>query len=271
MISIKMKEHILSHLSAECPWRDTLYWYDTIVSTNTQAKALAKDGAPHGTVLVADRQTGGRGRLGRSFSSPAGMGVYLSVILRPSCTPEKLMHLTCAAGVAMCDAVQHASGIRPGIKWTNDLVYGKKKLGGILTELSINPDTGLTDYAIVGIGINCCQKPEDFPPEIQDMAASLLTVSGQGVQPACLAAKMIEALFAMDRMLLAEKTHIMNSYRADCITLGQEILLVRGDETACGTALDVDADGGLIVRFNDGTLKTVTSGEVSVRGMYGYL
>ena len=266
-----MKEQILSHLSAECPWRDTLYWYDTIGSTNTRAKELAKNGAPHGTVLVAGQQTGGRGRLGRSFSSPAGMGVYLSVILRPHCTPEKLMHLTCAAAVAMCNAVERSSGIRPGIKWTNDLVFCKKKLGGILTELSPDPATGGIGYAVVGIGINCCQRSADFPPEIQDMAASLSMVSGKAVQPACLAAAMIEELFAMDRTLLAEKAQIMNSYRESCITLGQDILLVRGDETARGTALDVDGDGGLIVRFQDGSIKTVTSGEVSVRGMYGYL
>ena len=92
-----MKEQILSILNAECPWRDTLHWYDTIDSTNTEAKRLAKDGAPHGTVLIAGLQTGGRGRMGRSFQSPDGQGVYLSVILRPHCEPVQLMHLTCAA------------------------------------------------------------------------------------------------------------------------------------------------------------------------------
>ena len=271
MTLIKMKEHILSHLSAECPWRDTLYWYDTISSTNTKAKELAQDGAPHGTVLVADHQTGGRGRLGRSFSSPAGMGVYLSVLLRPNCQPAALMHLTCAAAVAMCNAVEQAAGIRPKIKWTNDLVFNKKKLGGILTELSPNPDTGLVDYAIIGIGINCCQNPSDFPPEIGDMAASLSMVSGKEISRAYLAAAMIEKLVEMDRSLLPEKEKIMDRYKKDCITLGQDILLVRGEEKRYGTAIDLDAEGGLTVRFADGTVGTVTSGEVSVRGMYGYL
>ncbi len=266
-----MKESILSRLSAECPWRDTLYWYDTIDSTNTKAKELAKDGAPHGTVLIAGHQTGGRGRLGRSFSSPAGMGVYLSVILRPNCKPAQLMHLTCATAVAMCNAVEQAAGLRPGIKWTNDLVFNRKKLGGILTELSPDPNTGLVDYAIIGIGINCCQTKADFPPEIQDMAASLSMVSGQAVKPASLAAAMIEALVDMDRSLLSGKEEMMDCYRKDCITLGQDILLVQGDNTCYGTALDLDEAGGLIVRFADGSVKTVTSGEVSVRGMYGYL
>ena len=116
-------------MTTECPWRDTLYWYDTIDSTNTRAKEMAKEGAPEGTVLIAGNQTGGRGRLGRSFSSPEGMGVYLSAILQPDCKAEQLMHLTCAAGVAACKAVEKAGGIYPGIKWINDLVCGKEKVG----------------------------------------------------------------------------------------------------------------------------------------------
>lgn len=266
-----MKAEILQNLSAECPWRDTLHWYDAIDSTNNKAKELAREGAPHGTVLIADYQTGGRGRKGRSFSSPAGMGVYLSVILRPKCAPADLMHLTCAAAVAMCDAVEQAAGFRPGIKWTNDLVFGRQKLGGILTELSADPKTGLTDYAIIGIGINCRQKAADFPPELQKIAASLSMVSNRDLAPCRLAAAMIEALVQMDRSLLTEKARIMDQYRKDCMTLGRDIVLLRSDEKRYGTAIDLDEDGGLVVRFADDTVHTVTSGEVSVRGMYGYV
>ena len=266
-----MKEQISKHIPAECPWRDTLLWFDTVGSTNSEAKALARQGAPHGTVLVAGHQTGGRGRLGRSFLSPEGKGVYLSVLLRPNCPPDRLMHLTCAAAVAMCDAVFDAAGFRPGIKWTNDLVQDRKKLGGILTELSVSHETGLVEYAVVGVGINCTQQPGDFPPDIRDMAASLSAVSGRHVSPAALAGAMVQSLFEMDAALLTEKEVTMTRYRRDCITLGQDILLVRGEEKQYGTALDIDPDGGLIVRFPDGSLNTVASGEVSVRGMYGYL
>ena len=126
-----MKEKILSHLPPAHPWGQTLYYRDTIPSTNTEAKAMAAAGAPHGTVILADSQTAGRGRLGRSFCSPADSGIYMSVILRPACPPAALMHLTCAAGVAVCNAVETAVGIRPGIKWINDLVLRGKKLGGI--------------------------------------------------------------------------------------------------------------------------------------------
>ena len=266
-----MKEQILSQLSAECPWRDTLYWFDTIDSTNTQAKVLARQGAPHGTVLLASTQTGGRGRMGRSFSSPENMGVYLSVILRPNCPPAKLMHLTCAAGVAMCDAVEEAAGFTPGIKWINDLVHEKRKLGGILTELAVAPATGLTEYAIVGIGINCLQKAEDFPPEIRDMAASLSMFTERDLTCAAVACAMIEGLWHMDLGLFSEKAAIMSRYRDLCVTLGQPVCVHQNDTLRYGVATNLDDDGGLVVDFADGSRKTVNSGEVSVRGLYGYL
>ena len=265
-----MKERILKSLPTECPWRDTLYWYDTIDSTNARAKALARQGAPHGTVLIAGSQSAGRGRLGRSFHSPVGLGVYLSVILRPQCPPDQLMHLTCAAGVAMCDAVEAITGIRPGIKWINDLVLEQKKLGGILTELSIDPKTGSTEYAIVGIGINCRHRTEDFPPPLQSIATSL-ALAGQDVLLPELAAAMVMALCRMDAELMTRKADIMQQYRSDCVTLGKAISVHRGDTVKAGKALDVDSDGGLVVAYEDGTVSTVSSGEVSVRGLYSYI
>ena len=266
-----MKEQILHMLPAECPWRGTLHWFDTLDSTNTHARHLAQAGAPEGTVLIAGHQTAGRGRLGRSFQSPRGQGVYLSLLLRPGCSPEKLMHLTCAAAVAMCDAVSDAAGFRPGIKWTNDLVCNRRKLGGILTEMALEPKTGSVSYAVIGIGINCTQTPGDFPPELQGMASSLSAVAGRPVEPAALAAAMVSRLYQMNGMLLTGKDALLSRYRQDCVTLGQEIVLVRGEERQYGTALDIDGEGALIVRFRDGHIAPVTSGEVSVRGMYGYL
>ena len=265
-----MKKEILANISAECPWRDTLHWFDTIDSTNTQAKTLAANGAPHGTVLIAGSQSAGRGRMGRSFSSPGGMGVYLSVILRPDCAAGELMHLTCATAVAMCDAVQQVSGLRPGAKWINDLVVGARKLGGILTELSLVPGTNRVAYAIVGIGINCLQKQEDFPADLQTMAISLAQAAGAAISPAALAAAMVEALWAMDAGLLTQKDSIMTRYTDDCITLGQHIRVLRGNTDRTGTALSLTPDGSLLVRYDDGSTDTVCSGEVSIRGMYGY-
>ena len=266
-----MKNLILQHTKDSCLRQDSLLWFDSIDSTNTRAKELAVRGAAHGTVLIADHQTGGRGRRGRSFHSPAGSGIYMSIILRPNCGPQDLMHLTCAAAVALCDAVEQSCGLRPGIKWTNDLVVGKKKVAGILTELGISP-RGTLDYAIIGIGINCCQESSDFPREIRGIAGSLHSVTGQTIQRHKVAAAMIDALLAMDRKLLTGKEAIMNRYRDDCITLGQAVSVVKADGLARhGTALDLDSDGGLLVRFDDGITETVSSGEVSVRGMYGYI
>lgn len=231
---------------------------------------MAEKGAPHGTVLAAGQQTGGRGRLGRSFHSPAGKGIYLSVILRPECKPEALMHLTCAVAVAACDAIESVTGMRPGVKWINDLVCGKMKLGGILTELSLDAVTGTVRYAVVGIGINCTHEASDFPKELQCIATSLLTVTGKHFDPALLIAKLSEALMQMSDTLFTEKTATMEHYREACITVGQPIVLLRGDSKRYGLALGIEENGGLLVRFEDSTLEVVSSGEVSVRGMYGY-
>ena len=260
-----MNEQAIHYLPGEPPWQNHMYQYEVTDSTNTRAKELALEGAPHGTVVIADCQTGGRGRLGRSFHSPGGNGVYMSMIFRYPCAPEQLLHLTCAAAVAACDAVEAAVGFRPGIKWTNDLVSGSKKLAGILTELiSLSGET----VAIVGVGINCTQKTADFPPDIQSFAGSLSMISGQPVDRHKVALALIDALLRMD---LSCQEEMMAAYRRDCVTLGKDISLVRGDEVRHGHAMDIDDRGALVVRFADGHTEAVNSGEVSIRGMYGYI
>ena len=265
-----MKERILQSLSSEYPWKDHFHFFSELDSTNDRLKLMAKQGAPHGTVLIADHQTGGHGRMGRTFLSPEGVGIYFSILLRPACSPMELLHLTCAAAVAMCEAVENAVGFRPGIKWTNDLVHGKRNLGGILTELGLTPK-GMVDYAIIGIGINCCQRESDFAPEISNIAGSLAMVSGNSVDRAQVAAAMMEALWHMDARLFTEKNAMLDQYRSDCITVGQDISVLRGETVRHGKALSVDDEGALVVRYTDGTVEAVNSGEVSVRGMYGYI
>lgn len=265
-----LTEQILSLLPPGHPWGQHLIHMETVDSTNTFAKNLAQQGAPAGTVIIADTQTGGRGRLGRSFSSPEGLGLYFSLILRPHCQPGLLMHLTCAVGVAATQAVRSTSGIAPGIKWTNDLIVGQRKLGGILTELGIDSATGLVDYAIVGIGINCLQRQEDFPPELQQMATSL-ALSGGRADRAALAAELIVQLSALEQNLLTEKKALMASFARHCVTIGQEVSIVRADQIRHGKAVGIDEDGALLVDFPDGSHAAISSGEVSIRGMYGYL
>ena len=264
-----MKNTILSRLPASYPWRGNIHYFDTIDSTNTRAKQMAFEGAPHGTVLIADAQTGGRGRMGRSFHSPAGSGIYLSMILRPGCPAKELLHLTCAVAVATSDGIHAATGLRPKIKWTNDLVVGQKKLGGILTELSLG-NSGNVDYAVVGIGINCSQTVGDFPADIQSIATSVHLVTGKAIDRASVIVQILAALQKMSENL-QNPAATLSRYRQDCITIGKEISLVRGDEIRHGKALDVDETGALMVQFADGQIQAVQSGEVSIRGMYGYV
>ena len=265
-----MLENILSNLSPAYPWRDLIQYFPSVGSTNDLLRQLARRGAPHGTAVLTGHQDNGHGRMGRSFHSPEGMGLYMSMLLRPCCRPTDLMHLTCAAAVAMCDALEHSAGFRPGIKWTNDLVWNKKKLGGILTELGFASD-GTVDHIIIGIGINCLQSEEDFPQEIRPMAGSVSMAAGKTIFPTAVAASMLEALHRMDHRLLAEKAGILDQYRRDCITIGQAISILRCDDVQYGKALSVDDDGALVVSCSDGSVCTVNSGEVSIRGMYGYV
>jgi BirA family biotin operon repressor/biotin-[acetyl-CoA-carboxylase] ligase len=260
-----MKNTILSRAGPQYLWKDQLHYFDSIGSTNDHLRFLARSGAPHGTAVIAGHQTGGHGRRGRSFHSPEGVGVYLSILLRPQCAPGELMHLTCATAVAMCDAVENACGFRPGIKWTNDLVYHGKKLAGILTELSLNSKSGLVEYAIIGVGINCCQTEADFPPDLPFAGSLAMFAPSDSCR---VAAAMITALSEMD---LKQKEAILQRYRNDCITLGKDISLVRGDTVRHGHAVDIDSEGALLVRFADGSTEAVSSGEVSIRGMYGYV
>ena len=145
----------------------TLRCLARVDSTNDYVKRLAANGAPDGAVAVADEQTGGKGRRGRSFASPAGKGVYLSVLLRPDVAPRRLLPLTGFAAVAVCDAVERVARVRPRIKWTNDLVLGGKKLCGILTELSVEGESGALQYAVVGVGVNVAHT--DFAPELAEI------------------------------------------------------------------------------------------------------
>ena len=261
-----MKDKIFAHLPGDLPWQ--VHWFTEATSTNDLAKQMAKEGAPHGTVILADSQTAGRGRMGRSFSSPKGLGIFLSLVLRPRCKAEKLMHLTCAVGTRMCDAVQAVTGVRPGLKWINDLILDGKKLGGILTELSLGKD-GLVEFAVIGIGINCAQNLQDFPPELQQTAISLKMHAGAAPDRAALAAAMIRALY--ETQLPGDAAVLMAAYRKDCVTLGKQVTVLQSPAPYPATAMDVDDEGALLVQLEDGTQKKIQSGEVSIRGNAGYI
>lgn len=240
-------------------------------STNTACKRLAAENAPDGTVVIADCQTGGKGRRGRSFLSPAGMGLYLSVLWRPDCPPEKLLPLTALSAVAVCRAIQRLGGVSPAIKWPNDLVMGERKICGILTELSLEGESGHVDYVISGIGVNCRQRPEDFPPELRDIAGSLDMALPVQVKRAALAAALMEELDVLRREVLLRPELWLEDYRRRCLTVGRRVQVIRGEERIEAEALAVDERFGLVVRYDSGETETLRSGEVSVRGLYGYV
>ena len=242
--------------------------FDTIDSTNAYLKRIAFDGAPDGTVAVAAEQTSGRGRRGRTFQSAAGKGVYLSVLLRPELTPAQLMPLTGLVAVAMSRAVDRVGGTNVQIKWTNDLVLGKKKLCGILTEIGIEAESREVDYAVVGIGINCAHA--ELPPEVAAMSADLETATGKKPDRSRLAAELVRSLYEMEQALFTQKDAWLAEFSAHCVTIGQDVKLVRGDEVQFAHADGIDGEAALRVTYPDGTTGVIASGEVSVRGMYGY-
>lgn len=265
-----MLQSIIAAIPIDNPWREHVQYFDHITSTNDVLKQLAAQGAPEGTTLVAGSQSNGKGRLGRQFLSPPETGIYMSVLLRPQCLPTDLMHLTCAAGSAACNAIQDAAGFYPGLKWANDIVFQKRKLAGILTEMVIG-DAHNLDCAIIGIGINCNQEPADFPDSIRNFAGSIRMATGKAIDRALVAAAMVNSFYEMNQTLLTQKEAILEAYRRDCITIGQRVSVVRGDAVRHGLALDVDAQAALVVQYDNGEIEHVNSGEVSVRGLYHYV
>ena len=246
-----------------------VHWLDCVGSTNDEVKKMAATGAPEGTAIAAHTQTGGKGRLGRSFQSPAGTGMYLSVLLRPQAPVEDCIHLTCAVAVAVKRAVEKCCGIAPGIKWPNDLTWENRKLGGILTEISAQ--VGKVEWAVVGIGINCRRPDGGFAPQIADIATDLETASGAYCTPQRLADAVTRELENLAETCILQREKWMADYRDHCVTIGRQVQVITPNGHTQAVACSVSDDGGLLVEYPDGRKETVTSGEVSVRGMYGYL
>lgn len=251
--------------------RELVRCLDSVDSTNTYLKREAMSGAPDGLCAIANEQTAGKGRVGRSFSSEPDCGVYFSILLRPDCAPVEAVTLSGHTAVAVCRALEDACGVQAGIKWTNDIVLGTHKICGLLTEMSVEGESGALEYVVAGIGVNANNAQEDFPPELRQIAGSVFSETGVHVDRARLAAALVRA---MDEMYAAwQKDHrvYLEEYRARCVTTGREVRLLRGDRERRGFADAITDDFGLLVRYDDGTHEEITSGEVSVRGLFGYV
>lgn len=242
---------------------------DTVDSTNNELKRRA-DTAPDGLAVLAQEQTGGRGRLGRSFVSPAGKGLYLSVLLRPQCVLADAGMLTAWTAVAVCRALERCCGVRAGIKWPNDIMLEGRKLCGILTELELEAETAALRHVIVGVGINVSQDAADFGPEVAPVAISLAQALGRAPRRSQLAAEVLSALDDLYRAFPAQKADYLARYRALCVTAGRAVRVLRPGQVRTGTAEAVTEDFALLVRWDNGEQEALSSGEVSVRGLLGY-
>ena len=246
---------------------DRLIVLPEVDSTNTYLKQLASNGAPDETAVLSIRQTAGRGRRGRSFLSEPG-GLYLSYLIRPHESAQELLHLTALAGLCVCNAVRQVTGMQPSIKWPNDPVLNGKKLCGILTELSVSLETQEPEYVVIGIGINCNQT--QFPQEL-DMATSLRIEAGRPADVNAIAAALLLELSRMRREFLSRKSDWIAAFSRNCLTVGKDIQILRAGTVRQAKATGIGPDAELLVAYPDGTSGSVSSGEVSVRGLYGYV
>ena len=240
---------------------------DTVDSTNIRARQLAAEGAARGTIIAAAHQTAGKGRLARRFESPEGQGVYLSIILRPDIPLAELNTLTLMTAVVMLDTIEELTGVRPSIKWTNDIYLNGRKLCGILTECSVEGESGRVEYAVVGIGLNLYQQREDFPEEIRTIAGSLVSETGVKISRtdyiACLA-KHFEEYF-VDGAFPKNKESVLEKYRKSVFFLGKRVQVHGFSDSWPAVALDIDEEGRLVVRAGDGSIHALNSGEISIR------
>ena len=240
-------------------------YYREISSTNTVLKTMAAEGAREGLVLIAEEQTGGKGRMGRRFYSPPGSGLYMSILLRPGTEASRSTGITACAAVAVALAIEELSGRPANIKWVNDIYMDKRKVCGILTEASVDCESGLLNYAVVGIGINTLVPAGDFPQELQTIAGSAFSAETVVPHLRCrLAAAVIDNLMTFYQN--PDSGNCFEEYKKRSFLLGKPVRIHRPDQAAIpATAIDLDREYALIVRFEDGSEQRINSGEVSVR------
>lgn len=238
---------------------------ERVGSTNDLAKELARGGAPEGLLVLADEQTSGKGRLGRSWSTPPGAALAMSLVLRPEMPPYHAPRITLAAAVAVCEAVRELTGLPAGIKWPNDVQLGGRKLCGILTEMEAEMER--VAFVVLGVGVNVSLRREEMDPAFRESATSL-ALEGARVRRADLARAILTRLeSAYGEMIAGNWSLVLDRWRALSVTLGAGVRVLRVDGSTAveGVAEAVDEEGALLVRDGAGELHRVFSGEVSIR------
>ncbi len=251
-----------------------LYCFDTTGSTNTDAKRLGEEGNPHGTVVTADIQTAGKGRRGRSWQTLSGTALAFTLLLRPDFAPDKASMITLVMALSVAEAVEEITGAAAGIKWPNDIVMNRKKICGMLTEMTMTPEMDEIQYVVVGAGINVNNAaPEDFQEEVRPTATSLRIETGQQYNRAGLLNKVLlrfEENYAVFLETL-DLSGLRDRYQKHLLNMGAQVRVLDPAGEYTGTAEGIDMQGELIVVKDNGERTPVYAGEVSVRGLYGYV
>lgn len=262
------KDKIYEHLRTDIFARDITY-YDETDSTNTRAKLAAEDGAVHGALFVANRQNAGKGRKGHSWNSDKGTTISMTYLLKPSVDISCVSAITIVSAVAIARAFDRVKGLKPQIKWPNDVLSNGKKLVGILTEMS---SEGLDiNYVVVGIGINVYNS--QFPEDIADKATSIFIENGEGYERSRLIAEISNEFEVLYNEFVKNKNleFIVDEYNSYLVSKDRQVYVIEGDKRTEYTALGLSPDGGLLVKDEQGATHNIISGEVSVRGIYGYV
>lgn len=242
--------------------------FDSIGSTNNEARQMAMNGCKEGLVVIAEEQTSGRGRLGRAWTFPRSMSIAFSMVLKPCIKPDQAPGITLVMGTAVCRALRNTTGLDAGIKWPNDIIIGGKKVCGILTEMSAEIDA--VNHIIVGVGINV--NTREFPDELKCIATSLYLEKGENVsRKDVLASVLYEFEILYENFKINGIKSIIQEFKSYSVTIGKQVRVVSISESFEGEAVDITEEGALIVKLKDGSKRQVISGDVSVRGLKGYV
>lgn len=262
------KEELESLMKTEWAGRNIAY-FDSVDSTNLRARQLGDEGSPNGTLVVSDCQTSGRGRRGHVWESPAGTCIYMSVLLRPQIPPDKASMLTLVAACSVAEGIRDCEDVELKIKWPNDIIINGKKLVGILTEMSTQID--YINHVTVGVGINVNQM--EFPEEISKTATSLRFECGHTVRRAPIIAAVMKRLEENYEIFLRTEdlSGLLDKYTSMLINKDRDVRILGAKEEYRAHAIGITPMGELIVRREDGSLENICAGEVSVRGVYGYV
>ena len=262
----EMKENINTEVIGQ-----NLKFFEQVDSTNLYAKRIAEGGFLDGTVIMADEQLNGRGRMGRTWVSPKGKGIWMTIMLKPKINPADASKVTLLAACAVCKAIEEISGLYTKIKWPNDIVLNGKKLCGILTEMSAEIDE--INYLIIGIGVNVNIDLEDFPKELQAIATSIKIEKGDGIIRKELAAAIINNFERYYKGFIKTGSikDYINEYKERSAVLGKEVRVTSSTLELQGTVVDISEEGQLQLEMYDGSIKEIISGEVSLRGLTGYI